>query len=247
MARDLTPASWFATFEVKPGLLLFQEKHYWEWNRSNLWLIRGRDRDLLVDAGLGVASLRRHVLSLGLREPSAVATHAHFDHAGGLSEFPERCIHEAEGPALSSGDGLATLTAPGLGWIRAEHFARPPSEGFDARGYRFAACEPTRRLREGDVLDLGDTALEVLHLPGHSPGSTALWDPVRRELFPGDVAYDGELLDALPGSDAGAYLHSCERLLSLPAETVYPGHYRVLDGGELRAIARGYLDAHRGP
>lgn len=247
MAKDLTPASWFATCEVRPGLLLFQEKHYWEWNRSNLWLIRGRDRDLLVDAGLGVASLRRHVLSLGLREPWAVATHVHFDHAGGLYEFSERCIHEAEARALLSGDGLATLTAPGLGWILPEHFAEQPSEGFDARGYRFAACEPGRRLREGDVLDLGDTALEVLHLPGHSPGSAALWDPARRELFPGDVAYDGELLDDLPGSDAGAYLLSFERLLSLPAEAVYPGHYRTLNGGDLRAIARRYLEAHRDP
>ena len=48
---------------------------------------------------------------------------------------------------------------------------------------------------EGDVIDLGDRAFEVLHLPGHSPGSIGLWDPAAGTLFSGDAIYDGPLLE----------------------------------------------------
>ena len=54
----------------------------------------------------------------------------------------------------------------------------------------------TQRLADGDVLDLGDRCLRVIHLPGHSPGSIALLDiGSDRSLFSGDVVYDsGEIL-----------------------------------------------------
>jgi len=45
----------------------------------------------------------------------------------------------------------------------------------------------------------------VLHLPGHSPGCIALYDAKSQELFSGDIVYDGDLLDELPGSDIPTY------------------------------------------
>lgn len=241
MPQDLTPASWFATFRVREGLLLFQEKHYWAWNRSNVWLLKGRERDLLVDAGLGVAGLRAHLAPFLDKPLTAVATHVHFDHAGGLYEFDEAGIHEAEAAALSAGDPVLTLCAPELGWVNPAHFEKPPFEGFDASRYSVRPKAPSFVLRDGDVLDLGGPALEVLHLPGHSPGCVALRDAASGELFSGDVAYDGELLDQLPGSCVGDYLKSCERLAGLPVTTVYPGHYGIFGGGELATILRKYI------
>ena len=50
--------------------------------QANVWLVRGRDRDLLIDSGLGIASLRSALAALALRDPVLVLTHAHLDHMG---------------------------------------------------------------------------------------------------------------------------------------------------------------------
>ncbi len=81
---------WFATQRIEEGLYLITEPHYYWYNRANLWLIKGRDRDLLIDTGLGVASLRHHISALIDKPLLAIASHIHFDHAGGIHEFDRR-------------------------------------------------------------------------------------------------------------------------------------------------------------
>ncbi len=49
----------------------------------------------------------------------------------------------------------------------------------------------TRLLAEGEAIDLGDRHFEVLHLPGHSPGSIGLWEEATGIFFSGDAIYDG--------------------------------------------------------
>jgi glyoxylase-like metal-dependent hydrolase (beta-lactamase superfamily II) len=95
---------------------------------------------------------------------------------------------------------------------------------------------------EGDRIDLGDRSFEVLHLPGHSPGSIALWEEKSGSLFSGDVVYDGPLLDQLEDSNCDDYLTSMERLLKLPVAVVYPGHEGILDPQRFRHIVRGYIE-----
>jgi glyoxylase-like metal-dependent hydrolase (beta-lactamase superfamily II) len=63
-----------------------------------------------------------------------------------------------------------------------------PREDFDVDGWRTPTTEPTKLLGEGDVVDLGDRAFEVLHVPGHTAGSLALWDAADGTLFTGDTA-----------------------------------------------------------
>jgi glyoxylase-like metal-dependent hydrolase (beta-lactamase superfamily II) len=81
-----------------------------------------------------------------------------------------------------------------------------------------------------------------LHLPGHSPGSIALWDEGAGALFTGDVIYDsGMLLDELDGSNIADYRASMERLLRLPVEVVYSGHGEPFGRALLQDRARAYL------
>ncbi|MGA7933740.1 MAG: MBL fold metallo-hydrolase [Kovacikia sp.] len=88
--------NWFATRKIQDGLYCISEVHYWEWNRANLWLIKGKSQDLLIDTGLGVSSLRHHLASLLDKPLLAIASHVHFDHAGGIHEFDRIAIHKAE-------------------------------------------------------------------------------------------------------------------------------------------------------
>lgn len=239
--------SWFKTDRIRDDLYLLSEPHYYWWNRANCWLIKGRTQDVLLDTGLGVASLRRYMASLIDKPLLAVASHIHFDHAAGLHEFDQRAIHADEAEPLCRGDNLEALCDLSQGWVKAEHFDCLPYAGFTVEQYGMRPTEPTRVLHEGDVLDLGNRALEVLHLPGHSPGCIALYDRASRDLFSGDVIYDGELLDELPRSDIPTYIATYERLQQLPVETVLPGHYAIFDRARYQQILAEYLARRRAP
>lgn len=246
-----TPApandSWFSTQRIHDGLYLITEHHYYWWNRANLWLIKGQHQDLLIDTGLGVASLRHYIAGLLDKPLLAIASHIHFDHAGGLYEFDHRAIHAAEAEALRCGDNHEALCTPELGWVQPEHFEQEPYPGFMVEQYTLRAAEPTHILREGDVLDLGDRAFEVMHLPGHSHGCIALYDPLAKELFSGDVIYDGELLDELHCSHIPTYIQTYERLQTVSVDTVYPGHYSIFERSRYHQILGDYLEARRRP
>lgn len=69
--------------------------------------------------------------------------------------------------------------------------------------------------RQGDVINLGNRQLTVLHMPGHSRGSICLHDRENKLLFTGDVVYDGHMIDWLPYSHVSDYIGSCERLVGL--------------------------------
>ena len=62
--------------------------------RCNIWHVRGRDRDLLLDSGMGLVSLRSHVGLVTEKPLLCVASQAHFDHVGGHHEFEERLVRQ---------------------------------------------------------------------------------------------------------------------------------------------------------
>lgn len=246
-------ARWFEHREIGPDLTLIWEPHVHPLLRCNIWRLKGRDADLLVDTGMGIAPLRQAAIDLFDKTLLAVATHAHADHVGGLHEFDHRLVHACEACALAEGRDSYSLD---LADFSAESRAGLAAVGYDISdglltaiphpGYRPAAhalkgCEPTRVLAEGDVVDLGDRAFEVLHLPGHSPGSIGLWEAATGTLFSGDAIYDGPLLDEIPGADITAYRATMERLLRLPVQVVHGGHDGSFGAERLAEIARGYL------
>ena len=99
----------------------------------------------------------------------------------------------------------------------------------------------TRVLDDGDVLDLGDRSFEVLHLPGHSPGSIGLWEPATGVLFAGDAIYDGPLLDELDGCDIADYVATMRRLRELPVTVVHGGHEYSFGRDRLVELCDEYL------
>ncbi len=238
---------WFLTQKIDDGLYHITEPHYYWYNRANLWLIKGQAQDLLIDTGLGISSLRHHIAALIDKPLLAIASHIHFDHSGGIHEFDQRAIHAAEAAALRAGDDYEALCSPAQGWVLEEHFEALPYSGFEVSQYTLRGSEPTQILQEGDVLDLGNRAFEVLHLPGHSPGCIALYDPQAQDLFSGDVIYDGELLDELHCSHIPTYISTYKRLQKLSINAVYPGHYTVFGQTRYQQIIREYLETRRSP
>jgi glyoxylase-like metal-dependent hydrolase (beta-lactamase superfamily II) len=244
---------WFERQRIDDDVTLLWEPHVDRLIRCNIWHVRGRDADLLVDTGLGIVSLAEAARDLFDKPVIAVATHTHYDHIGGLHEFAHRLVHRAEAAGMADFRDFATLRSADieaaiLAGLRAAGFAQAdelvtayPHAGFDAGAYRIVSTAPTRIVDQGDLVDLGDRRFEVLHLPGHSPGSLGLWEAASGTLFSGDAIYDGYLIDDLPTSDVADYVRTMRRLRELPVRTVHGGHKPSFGRERLIAIADDYL------
>lgn len=233
-------SGWFAARPVAPGVICLTEHAVHDFYRANIHVVQGRDADLVVDTGTGVAALRP---ALGPRERPvlAVATHAHVDHVGGLHEFAGRLGPAVEAEAFATMDDAVTLQH----WFRAQAGAleRPPAPGFDLASWRLTPAALTGLLAEGDRIDLGDRLFRVLHLPGHSPGSLGLLEEREGLFLTGDAIYDDTLVDDLPGSDPETYCRTMERLRGLDVALCLGGHGEPFDRARLVRIAEAYLRA----
>lgn len=253
----LRPADpWFAIEPQPNGILRIWEPHVSRLLRANMFLIRGRDHDLLVDAGMGVASLRAYLEPLMERPVICVLTHGHVDHVGSAAEFADDLrMHPAEADLIASpperwslsyddypADFRAGLAAAGFE-TRGHVIAGLPHAGYDPSSWSVAPAQMTQALADGDIVNLGDRQFEVMHLPGHSPGGLVLWEAATQILIGGDVIYDGLLIDTLPESDPAAYRASMGRLAALNPSIVHGGHRESFGLLKYRRIVEDYLSA----
>ena len=216
------PEEWWRIRHLDDGVTWIDEPHIREFYRCNVWHVRGRDGDMLVDSGMGAVSLRERVALVSERPLQAVASHTHFDHIGCHHEFDCRLCHEAEAELLAHPTRANTLADP---YVVDEIFTTLPPAPYLSTSYAVKAAPATRLLVDGDMVDLGDRHFEVIHTPGHSPGGIALWEAATGILFSGDTVYDGPLIEDTYHSNAGDYHRSMVRLHDLPVRVVHGGHF----------------------
>jgi len=234
---------WYETLRFADGVTLIHEPWIKPFFRCNMWHVRGRDRDLLFDSGLGHFSLRAHVPLVTGRDLACVASHTHFDHIGCHHEFGACLVHEAEAPILADPRNDWTLAGR---YATDAMFDRLP-EGWDAARYRVAPATVGRALVQGDVIDLGDRAFEVVHTPGHSPGGIGLFERKTGTFLSGDVIYDGPLIDDAYHSDVPTYVETLDRLRELPVSVVHGGHFPSFGAVRFRQLIEEYVTGHRKP
>jgi len=155
--------------------------------------------------------LRAFIESNGLKVVHLVNTHLHLDHAFGNS-----FVEETWNVRTSAHEGDAFWLKGMAGQCR--------MFGLELRS---PAPSITNVLQEGDQIKLGAETFEVLHVPGHSPGSIVLYNAQAHILFAGDVLFDGSIgRTDLQGGDYAQLIKGIqEKILVLPDETVvYSGH-----------------------
>jgi glyoxylase-like metal-dependent hydrolase (beta-lactamase superfamily II) len=190
----------------------FQENTYVVWRT-------GRADALVIDPGLEPGLILDFLREQGLTAAAVLNTHGHLDHIGGnaaLKEaFPQAPLVIGAGDAKMLTDPEANLSA-----LLELPMVSPPAD---------------RLLREGDVVEAAGVRLEVVDLPGHSPGHVVF---VCREdplvVFGGDVLMRGSVgRTDFPGGDPRQLFTGIRgKLFALPPETVvYPGHGPVTTVG----------------
>ena len=145
-----------------------------------------------------------------LRPQTVYLTHAHVDHMAGLDEF-RRAYPSVK--VVQHGDEASWLHDPAANlslWMGTP-VTTAPADGF---------------VEDGQTLTIGRWQVQVLHLPGHSPGSVAYYFVSEHEVISGDVLFrSGVGRWDFPGCDRVALQRSLDRLTQLPAQTrVRPGH-----------------------
>ena len=250
-------ARWFEEKSIGDGITLLWEPYVIPLMRCNIWHVRGRDRDLLIDTGMGVASLHDATRHLIEKPVLAVATHTHLDHIGAHHEFEESLVHKAEHAILTAPEKEVSLRnesyfgAEGRRKLEEAGYKIPdgcmitaiPHAGYDPDRYRLKPAKRARAVEDGEIVDTGDRSFEILHLPGHSPGSMGLWEKATGTLFSGDALYDGPLLDQLEDSNVPDYIRTMERLRDLPVRVVHGGHDTSFGRDRMIALIDGYLDS----
>jgi len=165
---------------------------------------------IVIDPGDEIGRIQQLIAKHGLTVKMIVITHAHIDHIGGAQKL--RAATGAPVYMHEDDQFLADQLAVQAGWLGME---TPENPGIDVSAH------------EGDVLRAGSIAAEVLHTPGHTPGSISLYIPLESRVIAGDTLFEGSIgRTDLPGGDTPQIGRSIRgKLYTLPDETiVIPGH-----------------------
>ncbi|WP_339633597.1 MBL fold metallo-hydrolase [uncultured Sneathiella sp.] len=233
--------NWYRVQKVGDDITLIDEPHIKPFYRCNIWHIRGRGRDALVDSGMGVVSLREHVSLVTEKRLTAVASHSHFDHIGCHHEFDTRAAHRLEADILNHPTRANTLAED---YATDDIFDNLPPVPYRSDLYSIRTAPVTYFLEDEDILDLGDRWFRVFHLPGHSPGGIALYEEATGILFSGDTIYDGPLVENVYHSNLDDYHASMLRLRALSPRIVHGGHFDSFDGARFTALIEEWLKVH---
>lgn len=193
---------------------------------DNMYLIEGKDSALLFDTGLGAANLRDFVRSLTSLPLIVVNSHSHPDHSGSDYQFPKVYAHPKDF------DMIRFFTRNQIrkgGMMNLVSVRIPDSLKFPATDTLYSVN--LAPIEDKHIFDLGDRMLEVILVPGHTPGSICLLDHEDKLLFTGDN--DNTLVwlqprDAMP---LEIYLQSLKKINSRAREftTLLPGHGEPID------------------
>lgn len=236
--KNARPQDWYRIRPLSDGVTWIDEPHIKEFYRCNIWHVRGRDRDMLVDSGMGVLSLREWVPLVTERALDAVASHTHFDHIGTHHEFPCRLCHSAEANLLAAPTRENTYADQ---YVTDDIFTTLPPTPYESATYAVKSAPATRILEDHDIIDLGNRNFEVIHTPGHSPGGIALFEAATGMLISGDIVYDGPLIESDDTVEMQQYVDSMKRLLDLPVRLVHGGHFPSYSGERHREIITAWL------
>ena len=207
--------------QITPDIYLMQGLR-----RSHVYLLASEDGLALIDSGMageaGQIVAQLDEAGYGLSDLRAILlTHYHGDHVGNVAELAQRSgarvlAHRDDVPYIEQTESLppgSSVSRRLLNWM-------------SERVFKTAPCKVDQILQDGDVVDMFG-GLQVIHTPGHTPGSIVFYQPERRILFCGDVLFNQSSLQLAPSFfslNVPQARESAQKLASLPVEMLCLGH-----------------------
>jgi glyoxylase-like metal-dependent hydrolase (beta-lactamase superfamily II) len=195
---------YWAVQTIDPNTYAIGEPRYYQANYA--YLIVGGQRALLFDAGSGTRDITAVVTGLTHLPVTVMPSHLHFDHTGGIEPFVSVAMVDLP-------DTRADVTNGRFSPSRYEYLGM--IDGLVSPAFRV-----TEWFKPGTTIDLGGRVLRIVHVPGHTHSSVALYEASTHQLFAGDFIYPTTLYAFLPGASLSEYLATTRELLAaLPADT----------------------------
>ncbi len=178
----------------------------------NSYLIVGSRKALLYDLALEEKELKEYAESLCRKEMVTVIGHAHIDHIYNIEQFEKILLHPADEFLLTGGAVF-----------------QPPVKNLPEIQF----------IEGGDTIDLGDRVLDVIHIPGHTPGSILLFDRKTQILISGDTVARRLLLGLHGEVHLDRFCESLMKLQKYPIKAIFSAHDNcALPAGYIRFMVQ---------
>jgi len=197
---------------------------------SNIYVIKGKN-PTVIDCGTGLYYKDVEKDIKDIIEPSKIKqiilTHEHFDHCGGVKKIVE----------------IANSSAKVMSHMNAVEKIQQGESNFALMlGGKMPKMHVDVKLKNNDVLTIGDEPFKVIHTPGHTPGCICLYNKESKSLFSGDTVFPYGSFGRydFPEGDLNLLKQSIEQLVKLDVENMYPGHESVVEGNVNEHLALSY-------
>ena len=212
--------NWFLTKQIDEKTFVISEPKHWE--ETNCYLLIGNKKALLIDTGLGVSDISSEINKITDKPTIAVPTHVHWDHIGGLRNFPEFYVHEFEREWINGNFPLPNAFVYKM-LVKDNNL----TELIKPDDYAVFQGTPSGILTDGEIIDLGDRKIKVLHTPGHSPGHICFFEEETGYLFTGDLIYNGTLFANYESTEPEKYFESVQKISKLYVKRIFPAHHSL--------------------
>ena len=183
---------WFEVYRVRPGVFAIYEPHQFEEVIS--YLILGDQRAMLFDTGMGIGRISNVVAGLTKLPVTVLNSHTHFDHTGGNAEFSDIL---AEDTPFTRANEKGQSNQYSQDALAAGRICGKLPANIQADSYAIRPYHVSRRVKDGEHIQLGGRELQVIFTPGHTPDSLCLLDAKNQLLFTATRSIRGRFISSL--------------------------------------------------
>lgn len=219
--------NWFTVTQLEKNIYALAEFSHWE--KVVSYLLVDKNQAFLIDTGMGYASIRQEVEKITSLPVIVLLTHTHWDHIGSIGEFDDIYLYDNISEKENLINGFNSIKIIEL------NDKLMFEDGFRPKKYLVKGKKNFTVLKDQQFIHSENFDIQVLHTPGHTPGSVCFYISKLKALLTGDTLYPGPLYAQMPESSISDFIFSIKRLQKYaePELKILPGHNEIISNQKL--------------